>query len=101
MKYFVSNGVLDKTKEPEINMARLEQFYDLHKLHATFTYNHPVYGELMCRFNKPLKVPEGTPGGQGFVPNIEVELIEMPGMSNSGMTDMIQIEYVDFPGVIV
>lgn len=96
MKYFVTNKVLDKVIQPEINLARLENFYDLHKLHATFTYPHPVYGNVPCRFNKPLKIPEGTPGGNGVVEGISIELIEMPGMSDSGVTDLVQIEYVDF-----
>lgn len=96
MKYFVRDGALDRNAQPQINLALLEDFYDLHKLHATFTYNHPVYGSVACRFNKPLKVPEGTRGGNGVVENIEIELIEMPGLSDSGITDLVQIEYVDF-----
>jgi hypothetical protein len=97
MKYFVANGTVDPTTEPEINLAALENFYQLHKMHATFTYIHPVYGQLACRFNKPLSIPSGTIGGDGVVENIEVELVEVPGISDSGISDMILIEYVDFP----
>lgn len=97
LKYFIVSGVVDKSVSPEVNLARLEDFYDLHKLHATFTYPHPVHGNIPCRFNKPLKIPKGTEGGNGVVENIEIELIEMPGMSNSGITDLVQIDYVDFP----
>lgn len=97
MKYFLKNGGLDRDMKPEFNLALLEDFYAAHKMHASFTYPHPVYGELVCRFNKPLMIPHGTEGGGGIVENIEVELIELPGMFNSGETDMIQIEYVDFP----
>lgn len=97
MKYFITNGQLDKTREPALNLARLEEFYAAHKMHLTFTYPHPVYGDLPCSFNKPLKIPHGTRAGNGVVENIEIELVEKPGVANSGVTDLIQIEYQDFP----
>jgi hypothetical protein len=97
MQYFVVNGSIDRSVHPEYNLALLDDFYGLHKLHATFTYNHPVYGPLSCRFNKPLKIPEGKEGGNGVVENIEIELVEMPGIGSSGETDLIQIEYEDMP----
>lgn len=97
MKYFVTNGVLDPLKNPKINLAKLEQFYDIHKTHLRFDFPHPVYGTLVCSFNKPLMIPSGDTGGDGTVQNIEVELIEHPGRSVSASTDMIQIEYRDFP----
>lgn len=97
LKYFLNNdGTINAGAEAEINLARLEQFYQVHKMHLTFTYPHPVYGDVPCRFNKPLEIPEGLPQGQGAVLNIEVELLEQPGLSDSGGTDMTLIEYVDF-----
>jgi hypothetical protein len=83
MKYFVSNGAIDVTTKPEINLARLEQFYNTNKMNQTFTYPHPVLGDLPVRFNKPLAIPEGLEGGDGVVLNVEVELIEQPGLSAS------------------
>lgn len=97
LKYFEVNGAIDSSVEPQINLAALELFYNLHKMSATFTYPHPVYGELACKFNKPLKIPKGIPGGGGAVPNIDVELIEVPGMADSGLSEMTLIEYEDFP----
>lgn len=97
LKYFLINGNIDRASIPEINLGRLEEFYDLHKLHATFTYPHPVYGEVSVSFNKPLIIPEGTKGGNGIVENIEVEFIERPGMGPSSGPDLIQIEYGDLP----
>jgi hypothetical protein len=96
LKYFMTNGVLDKTIYPDINLARLEDFYALHKMWATFIYPHPVYGNLSVSFNKPLVIPEGVDGGDGAVQNIEVEFIERPGMQSSPETDLIQINYQDF-----
>jgi hypothetical protein len=95
LKYFLTNGSIDSEVEPEINLARLEKFYDLHKLHATFTYPHPVYGDVIVSFNKPLNTPEGTIGGNGLVENIDIELIEKPGMAESAGPDLVQIEYGD------
>ncbi len=96
MKYFVTAGGIDINVKPEINLARLELFYATHKTHATFTYPHPVYGDVVCSFNKPLIVPAGTEGGGGIVENIEVELLEHPGRFPSGGSDLIEIQYVDF-----
>lgn len=97
MQYFTTNGVIDLVKNPKINLARLEQFYDTHKTHLRFDFNHPVYGPLVCSFSRPISIPHGDPGGNGVVLNIEVELLEHPGRSVSASTDMIQIEYRDFP----
>lgn len=98
LKYFVApNGDLDRTKEPLMNMALLDDFYRLHKMHLSFTYKHPIYGNLTCRFNKPLNVPDGLGGGDGAILGISIELLECPGLSDSGVSEMTMIEYVDFP----
>lgn len=79
MKYFVNTaGVVDATIQPEINFLALENFYNAHKLWRKFYYNHPVYGQLVCKFNKPLQVPDGIPDGGGCLEPFEVELIEVP-----------------------
>lgn len=96
LKYFMSNGRIDPLVKPEVNLARLEQFYNDHKMHLTFTYPHPVLGDVPVRFNRPLAIPEGKSGGDGIVENIEIEFLEQPGLSDS-TPDMTQIIYVDFP----
>lgn len=68
---------LDLTSDPYKNYGKLEKFYQDHRLYTTFTYVHPVYGSLTCRFNKPLEGPEGIPGGTGVVKDFELELIEV------------------------
>lgn len=79
MTYFTnSNGTINTTTQPERNMAVLEQFYLDHKLYMTFEFAHPVYGTVTCKFNRPLEIPEGVPGGSGMLPTFEVELIEIP-----------------------
>lgn len=55
MKFFVNpNGTLDLTTNPEINMAVLDNFYKTHRLYEKFTYPHPLEGNVIVRFNKPL-----------------------------------------------
>lgn len=79
MTYFVgSDDFLDYTVQLGRNMAVLEQFYLDHKLYLTFQFNHPVYGVVNCKFNQPLQIPEGIPGGSGMLPTFEVELVEIP-----------------------
>ena len=79
MKYFVEDdGDIDEFINPVINMYTLIKFYQRHKLHQSFQYDHPVHGPLEVKFNKPLKEPKGIPGGDGAVEAFTVELIEIP-----------------------
>lgn len=79
MQYFLNaSQVIDTTVFPERNLALFEQFYRNHYLHQPFDFNHPVYGMLQCKFNRPLELPEGVPGGNGMIETLEVELIEQP-----------------------
>lgn len=79
LKYFVNAaGVVDATIQPTLNMKALEDFYILHKLWKTFIYPHPVYGNVNVRFQAPLKVPGGIPGGDGALGAFSIELIEQP-----------------------
>lgn len=94
MKWFVTpQGQLDKAAFPEINLALLEDFYNTHKRHYTFTYPHPIFGELSCRFNKALMIPAGVTDGQGIVQSIELEFIEVPGLTASAATSLTQVTY--------
>lgn len=84
LKYYLdSEGVIDKTVNVPLNMAALEEFYNNHKLHAIFDYPHPIYGMVPCKFNKPLKVPEGLENGDGALGSFELEFIECPGREAS------------------
>ena len=79
MRYFLdSNGQISKSTLPGLNLAVLEDFYIVHRMAKAFTFSHPVHGSLTCKFNKPLEIPEGIAGGNGAVPEFEVELIEVP-----------------------
>lgn len=79
MFYFVDGeGAIDITSHPERNLGLLDKFYNDHKRAKSFTFNHPVFGALECKFNTPLEIPMGKEGGNGYVENIQVELIEIP-----------------------
>lgn len=79
MQYFLTTGgAIDLTPSPERNMAVLEAFYVTHRLAKSFDFDHPVYGTLTCKFNKPLEIPDGIPGGNGVLEAFSVELIEIP-----------------------
>lgn len=79
MQYFLDAAqVLTATPEPERNLLVLENFYTAHRLAKSFLLNHPIYGAIECKFNRPLNIPEGIAGGNGTVPEFDVELIEIP-----------------------
>lgn len=79
MQYFVNaNGSINTALYPSRNMAVLEQFYNDHKLYLTFDFTHPVLGAVKCKFNRPLEIPKGIPGGNGVLEEFDIELVEMP-----------------------
>lgn len=63
----------------ELNLSRLNAFYLRHKMWAVFLYDHPMFGILPVRFNKPLEIPKGISDGFGSVEGFTIELIEEPG----------------------
>lgn len=78
MQYFTDQwGHVSEIPHPERNMATLESFYSRHRLALSFYFEHPVYGTLKCKFNTPLDVPRGIPGGDGVLQTLSVELVEI------------------------
>lgn len=79
MKFFTdTDGNLDTTTSPEINMKKFIDFYIDHKLYSSFNFDHPIHGTLEVKFNKPLVEPKGIKNGNGAVESFEIELIEVP-----------------------
>lgn len=62
---------------PELNFNELKAFYVRHKSYKPFIYNHPVYGDVVVRFAKPLSLPKKKPGGVGVVEGFTLELQEV------------------------
>ncbi len=79
MKFYVdAEGAIDNAINPLINMMKLIEFYQFHKLHQSFQYTHPVHGLMEVKFNKPLKEPEGIANGDGAVKEFSVQFVEIP-----------------------
>ena len=58
------------------NFNYLYDFYLRHGTHKRFVFEHPVYGDLIVRFGKPLSVPKKTPNGLGSLQTFQILLIE-------------------------
>lgn len=80
LKYYVDDaGELDDTTDANTkNMLTLQLFYESVRTYAKFNFYHPVYGLLVCQFNKPLLIPKGISGGFGALEDFTVELLEIP-----------------------
>jgi hypothetical protein len=80
MQYYQnSDGSIDSTTNAAINnMAALYTFYKAHKLHITFIYPHPIFGNITVKFKDPLEVPKGIRGGTGVVEDFQMTMEEAP-----------------------
>lgn len=77
--YFTNEaGEVDCERNPQLNAGALEKFYQRHQLHKKFIYPHPVHGNIVVTFNKPLDLPDGVKGGNGALQQFTVEFIEHP-----------------------
>lgn len=58
------------------NAKRLDDFYVEHKQWKNFIFPHPIYGNVTCRFGKPLTLPKLI--GNGVLAAFDLELREQP-----------------------
>lgn len=63
--------------DENLSFNRLYEFYELHGLHRRFVYEHPVYGDLIVRFSKPVTIPRKILDGNGSLNSFTVSLIEV------------------------
>lgn len=72
------DGSIDATTEPTLNMKRLVDFYERHLTWKTFTYPHPVFGDIHVKFDadSPLNVPKPVTGGSGLTDSFTMQLVE-------------------------
>lgn len=98
LQFFFTNGKVDASIMPPINLYRLELFYQEHLLHKNFVYPDEVYGELVVRFAKPFKIPKGEAGGMGVYKGIELTLIEVP--KPDAIDSLTNVQFISFDGVI-
>lgn len=73
-----ADGTVNRTTNPGRNIAVLEDFYRDRRRALAFTFNHPAEGAIQVKFNRPLEIPSPISGGSGVLPDVEVELIEVP-----------------------
>lgn len=73
-----SDGSRDVTTIPQKNAGTLWDFYAYFGMHKTFQYPHPWFGTVNVRFNKPLELPKGKAGGNGWTESFSVEFMEQP-----------------------
>lgn len=73
-----AQGILSPVPEPELNLMRLDNFYQNHELHEDFIYPHELYGNLVVKFLEPLEIPPAKRDSFGSVLGVSVILIEQP-----------------------
>ena len=80
--FYYSNpltGAPDAARNTKLNMWRLELFYQSHKLWKRFEYTHPIYGLLICTFNRPLETPKpDKSASRGQTEGFTLEFLEHP-----------------------
>lgn len=76
--YFNSDGSIDLDTNPQLNIGRLEHWYNTFKLTVPFLYPHPAFGNIWVRFNAPPTIPKGRFGGNGWLEAFSLTLVEQP-----------------------
>ena len=77
MFFELAPNLYDEDINPELNMRKLELFYQKHRLFEKFYYPHPVEGNIVVRFQKPLEY-DIVKGGQGAVEPFTIYLTTQP-----------------------
>ena len=73
----INSESLNRSRTSGLSFKTLEEFYYKHGMHSQFIYCHPVYGDLVVRFNKPLATPKSRGRGKGSVEPFTLEFIEV------------------------
>lgn len=71
---------------PEQDFGALLAFYLDKGMHRKFIYNHPVYGDMVVRFSKPIAMPKKNIEGTGTVQPFTIS-----------MAEVVTTDYVFFP----
>lgn len=73
----LESGGIDVYRNRATNVGRLEEFYREVECWKPFIWQHPIYGNMLVRFLRPLDIPYQIPGGGGVVEPFEIEFIEV------------------------
>jgi hypothetical protein len=78
MRWYLNTAgtALDLTTNPTRNAGRLLNFYKSNRTWDVFTFQHEYMGVIVCRFEKPVTIPEGLPNSGGLIGEFEVNLIQ-------------------------
>jgi len=76
MFYIPDSEDIYNVNSSDLSLSTLIKFYDKHGTHGKFIYNHPVYGDCICRFKEPLVIPKKNISGMGSVDSFKVTLME-------------------------
>lgn len=71
-----ADGTFDAATDPQFNARRLEQFYEDNGVWDNFTFPHPHFGDIQCRFLEPVEVPPGEKNSGGLIDEFEIILVE-------------------------
>ena len=82
---------------PDLDFNSLKDFYLKHKSYKPFIYPHPVYGDMVVRFAKPLALPKKNAGGIGVVQGFTIELQEVVTTDYTFQKDENFEGDIDFP----
>lgn len=69
--------VVDINIEPDTNAGRMDDFYNRHRLHKPFYFNHPRYGVTKVRFEAPLDLGQPVENSGGVVKGVSIKLLEV------------------------
>lgn len=73
--YYLQDGTIDYSANPERNAGVLEYFYEDHRKWRPFNFLHERLGLLELRFESPLSIPKALPDSGGLVPALEIMMI--------------------------
>jgi hypothetical protein len=75
LRWYLGNGVLDTTTNPEYNAGRLLDFYRQNQMWDVFAFNHEYLGSILVRFSSPVAIPKAEPSSNGRINPFDVSLI--------------------------
>ena len=67
----------DEICPSNLDFTKLQKFYLHHGCHQKFVFNHPIYGDMVVRFSKPIVMPKKNIGGSGTVQGFNLTLVEV------------------------
>lgn len=74
--YLNADGTFNSTTNPTFNARRLELFYQSNETWDSFTFPHPHFGNITCRFANPVNIPKALENANGLIEALEVTLVE-------------------------